>query len=51
MVVINSLIGIRKEILTAYGAIIDAITDCAELEAERAELNAECDVSMELLRK
>ncbi len=47
----NGLIDHKTEIMKAYGEICGILTDTAAIDAEREELQRECDVVMELLRK
>lgn len=47
----NGLIDHKAEIVKAYGEICGILTDTAALDAQREELQRECDVVMGLLRK
>ena len=47
----NGLINHKAEIIQAYGEICGILTDTAAIDAERRELQQECDVVTELLRK
>jgi len=47
----NSLLESRDEILQGYETIIKALTDTSRLDKESAELQSECEVVAEMLRK
>lgn len=47
----NSLLGRKTAILQAYNDVVAAFTDNKALNAEAADLQGECDVMLELMRK
>ena len=47
----NAILTDRAEILAAYGEVIEALTNTADLDVERGELQNEADVVMELMKK
>lgn len=47
----NAILNDRAEILVAYGEVIEALTNTADLDVERGELQNEADVVMELMKK
>ena len=47
----NMVIGSREEIIEAYHEVMDALTDTADLDAEKERLQSENEVVMGLIRK
>ena len=47
----NQALEERDEIIAAYQDVMDALTDTADLDAERGQLQNEMEVTVELIRK
>lgn len=47
----NLVLENRSEIMEAYREVIEALTDTSDLDLEREQLQNECEVVMELIRK
>ena len=47
----NQLYANRERLAEDYSAIIEMLTDTADLETERANLLSECEIAVELIRK
>ena len=51
LIAFNRILGKREEIIEAYHEVMEALTDTADLDTEREQLQSECEVVMGLIRK
>lgn len=44
LIAFNRILGKREEIIEAYHEVMEALTDTADLDTEREQLQSECEV-------
>ena len=51
IIAFNGVIDHKDEIITAYSKVCDILTDTTAIDTEHAEVQSDCDIVLELLRK